>query len=181
MTTINPYSVLSNGNYSLTQSTGTAGSAASTTSATANTAASTTDTTSLAYMLNLSPQAQNYLSSGITGSSASASSGSFTLSAQQQKQLDAIIEKHRGEPYTQETFDAIQEDLVKSGLSPDQLAQQAKVNAFNPTLSLLDALSGTNSNAQLIPTDSQLQTKIQTYVNDVARRFEKVAAAEDDA
>ena len=188
MTNINAYNLLNYTNASLNDS---SNSSLSNLLDTANAAAQAAQTTttpptkatnSTSYMLNLSAEAQNYLSSDMVSSaSSSMSSGAFRLSAQQEKQLNAIIQKYAGEPYSQETFDMIERDLVKSGLGPDQLAQQAKVNAFNPTFALLDALSGTNTMAGLIPSDSLLQTQIQSYVNDVAARFEKVAAPDDVA
>ena len=137
---------LAGGYYALNQSQG----AGATGAVGANTAANSSTKTSVdsAFLLSLSLEAQDYLQGiGLSGNQSTIDSSpeSFTLSASQQETLDAIIEKYAGQPFTQETFDAIQDDLAQAGLSPDQLAQQEQVKAFNPTTELLRALNGENS------------------------------------
>jgi hypothetical protein len=137
-----------------------------------------------AFLLSLSPEAQDYLNSvGLNETvSSNNSASSFTLTRAQQESLDAIIAKYKGEPFTQETFDKLQNDLHSAGLSPDQLAQQAQVKDFNPTAELIAALNGkddTTSDEDEKTSASQYDTQKTNYIQRISDAFEKVAAPID--
>lgn len=182
ITTLNQSLTLTNdGYYQLKSGASTAsGSATSTSSAT--TAAQTAATIQQSFLLSLSAEAQSYLANaGLTTSSNSNAltsstsvASDFTLSTSQQKLLDQIIQSYAGQPYTQDTFDALQDDLKDAGLSPDQLAQRAQAKAFNPTTSLISALFGTvdpssgQANADYTQAKSHYLQSIQTAFANVA-------------
>lgn len=91
------------------------------------------------FLLDISPQAQQYLQGLSLGSSIGVS---FT--AEQQKKISGILEKYKDAPYTQETFDKIQNDLKAAGLGPEMLALLNRIKLFDPGLVLLDTLNGTS-------------------------------------
>ena len=170
---------LSSGYYKLNLDSGTAGIAGSTGSS--SSAATQSAAASSAFLLSLSPEAQDYLNSvGLNESvSPDTSSSKFTLSDAQQAKLDGIIAKYKGQPFTQETFDKIQNDLQAAGLSPDQLAQQAQIKDFNPTSELIAALNGKDDSTadNNNKTDaSKYDTQKNNYVQSISDAFEKVAA-----
>ena len=74
---------------------------------------------SLAYLLDLSPQARSYLNA-TTANSAS----NFILNSVEQGKITDILTKYKNEPVTQETYNKIQGDLQAAGLSAQQLAQK---------------------------------------------------------
>ena len=172
---------LSNGYYQLSANNG-AASATDTSSAKLASTNSASAANS-AFLLSLSPEAQDYLNSvGLAGNvSANTSTSSFTLSPEQQAKLDGIIAKYKGEPFSQETFDKIQNDLHAAGLAPDQLAQQAQVKDFNPTAELISALNGKDTSSST-STDaskadaSKYDSQKNNYIQQISDAFEKVAA-----
>ena len=133
-----------------------------------------------AFLLNLSPDAQNYLSSLSSGTSStgtSSASDSFTLSSTQQAQLTAIIDKYKDAPYTQATFDDLQNDLESAGLGPDQLNAEQDMNSLNPTEMLLDALNGTTPTDQSSFTDvsSGNSTRASNYIDSILSQWQSVS------
>lgn len=137
-----------------------------------------------AVLLDLSPAAQKYLSSlnaknaQTTDSSLSnASRDGFVLSAKQKLAVAAVLERYKDSPYTQETFDAIQDDLQKEGLGPNQLSLHERVNSFNPTASLLDALNGGNGTTpgSTVISDEELSKKATNYIQDIAAQWKKLS------
>lgn len=113
---------------------------------TAKTSPATTDHS---YSLDLSPEALAYIQQLNNAGTAAAPASSktsldqFVLNRDQQKMLESIIAKYKDEPFTQATFDQIQDDLKASGLSPETLAAQDKIRSYNPTQFFLDSLNGT--------------------------------------
>ncbi len=178
MTISTNYGLSSSGYYSLAQS-GSTAVTTSTTNAAKTAAASSAENANLsAYLLDLSPEARDYLNN----SAVSAVSG-FTLSKTQQSAIDAILQKYKDQPYTQDTFNQIQADLQQAGLSPDQLAQQQQVKDFNPTQTLINALSGKESDNSdalgLLQNDgSQYDSQKQNFVQGLIDKFKKIAAPE---
>ncbi len=57
---------------------------------------------------------------------------SFWLSVVQKQKISCIIMQYIHAPFTQNNFNKIQEDLKNQGLSPDQLAVEDHVQAFDP-------------------------------------------------
>jgi len=138
-----------------------------------------------AVLLDLSPAAQKYLS-GLSArnpqaqSAAQSSGGSdgFILSAKQRLALSAVLEKYKDAPYTQATFDAIQDDLQKEGLGPNQLSAKTKVSSFNSTAVLVDALNGGKGTTpgSVVISDEDLSKKATNYIQDVAAQWKKLSA-----
>ncbi|MDX2074781.1 MAG: hypothetical protein SFX19_10550 [Alphaproteobacteria bacterium] len=178
MTINTNYGLLNSGYYSLSQSTGASVAASSKNTAQATGASTAAGESLSAYLLDLSPEAKDYLNSTLVSSTAN----SFTLSQSQQKQIDAILQKYKDAPYTQETFEQIQADLQQAGLSPDQLAAQQQAKDFNPTQALIDALNGKEKNAdELLPGNdsAQYDTQKNNFLDGVIEAFKKIAAPVD--
>jgi hypothetical protein len=135
-----------------------------------------------AFLLDLSPAAQQYLNGGASsstdlGTSSVSGNSSFTLTSAQQKTLKDIITKYKDAPYTQDTFNDIQNDLNAAGLSPQSLALQDKAKSFDSTQVLLDALDGkqtvgSNSGS---PSDAEENTKSQNFIKQVAQQWQSIA------
>ena len=68
-----------------------------------------------AYRLDLSPEALEYLDK--------AAGDRFALTKEQEETLARIVNRHKGAPFNQETFNLIQDELHEAGLSPEKLAQ----------------------------------------------------------
>ena len=169
---------------------------------TSGTARSTTTTTSLAdvldaadkqtsatadaYSLNLSPDAQDYLSK-IQGTT----STNLTLTKDEQTTLDAILEKYKDLPITDANYDKLKDDLATANLSPEFLAKKNQVQNFDSTQALIDAMNGKSSDPSTLvnPTtdSSDSQTKQTNYLKDVLTKWKKLsdeaaqAAATDPA
>jgi hypothetical protein len=134
-----------------------------------------------AVLVDLSPEAQKYLSGlakqpaiseGFTGND------TFVLSSQQRLALSSLLEKYKNGPYTQETFDAIQDDLQKAGLSPQTLSAREKANSFNATAVLVDALNGgrgTTPGSTPI-SDEALEKKAANYMQEVIGQWKKISS-----
>lgn len=138
-----------------------------------------------AFFLSLSPQAQKYLTSIGLGSPSSAptTAQKFILDTPQQQAMDDILAKYKNQPFTQATFDQLQDDLEAAGISPDQLAQRQQVQDFNPTMELLGALNDSvtdptyNFATQQKSSSANYDTQKSNYIQDVIAAFQKVAAA----
>ena len=137
-----------------------------------------TANTSLAYLLDLSPEAQNYLNNGAQSATTdpTAANSSFTISPQDQQKIDAILEKYKDAPLTQDTYNQIQNDLTTAGLSPQQLAQKDTLTSFSATRVLIDALNGIDDP---IPSASSTdeQTKSTNYMQQIYKQWQSVASA----
>ena len=180
-----------NGYYQLNSSgagAGNAGNAGRTNYASSGLAGALNDSASSGFsdavLLDLSPAAQKYLSSlgaqntqSKAATPSNSSGNSFVLSAKQKLSLSAVLEKYKDAPYTQETFDAIQDDLQKEGLGPDQLSMHERVNSFNSTASLLDALNGGKGTTpgSTVISDDELSKKATNYIQDVAAQWKKLS------
>ncbi len=176
MTINTSYNPLSSGYYSLAQYSGAVGSSSSASNAAQQSSANSAADSLSAYMLDLSPEAKNYLNIAAVTSTVS---DQFALSSDQQKKIDAILEKYKNQSYTQDTFNKIQVDLQAAGLSPDQLAGQAQAKSFSPTQALLNALNGrnvSNDNTNENPADKYDNQK-KNFVQQIAEKFQKIAAS----
>jgi hypothetical protein len=122
-----------------------------------------------AYLLDLSPEAQQILGTGATGTtSADGSSTRFVLTQAQQTAIENILEKFKGDPLTQDTFDQIQSALAAAGLSPQQLGAQDQIASFNPTNVLLEALSGNYTSIETPGASASTeQTKETNYLQSI--------------
>lgn len=194
MTSISP--LLSNGYYSLNnQSSGTQNTPTTDTAGLALANALGTDhsaaTTDHSYSLDLSPDALAYikalnLSGTASPTAAVNSTENFVLNKQQQQTLDAIVANYKDAPFTQATFDRIQDDLKAAGLSTETLAAQDKVRNFNPTQFFLDALNGTNSDdtgdtGSTQATQASSDTKATNFMKQVADRWARSSTTVADS
>ena len=170
---INTSYATSGGYYLLPQQSNNTASANSK-AATQTTSATTTNNSLAAYLLDLSPDAQNYLN-GLSDPSTHNSNASFVLTDAQQQKLTSILDKYKGQPYTQDTFNHIQMDLQQAGLSPDQLAQQQKMKDFNTTIVLLDALNG-KSSSPLQDDTTDYDSQKTNYIQQIGQQFQALAA-----
>lgn len=180
MTSVTSY--YSGNYYSLSSSSQGQGNATSNaaTSAAALLSAQSAQTTTLAdetsassaYQLSLSPEAQAYIASLNSGSSsstaASSTSSDITLTSQQAQQIKDIVLKYKDAPFTQDTFNQIQDDLRASGLGADQLAAQQEMSQFNPTSIFLDALNGVDTSGEVQSSD-----QLMSDVNSIADSYMK--------
>ncbi|MDE3015699.1 MAG: hypothetical protein KGI29_02095 [Pseudomonadota bacterium] len=141
-----------------------------------------------AFLLDLSPQAQQIIGgmggAASTGAASAADifggGGNFILSAQQQQQVGAILAKYKDAPYTQDTFNKIQNDLNAAGLGPSLLSLKDQTQSFDPALVLIDALNGTatdsSSGALGLGTNAAgEQTKTANYMQGIIQQWQNIS------
>lgn len=135
-----------------------------------------------AVFLDLSPAAQKYLSglgsAAATKTQDAAGQGAdFVLSVKQRATLNEIIDKYKDAPYTQATFDAIQDDLLQAGLGPDQLSAQDRSKSFNSTAVLIDALNGGKGElpGSVQMSEETLKTKSANYIQNVVSQWKRIS------
>lgn len=131
------------------------------------------------YLLDLSPEAQAYLSkSGLLGNgNASGSSGedSFTLTAQQQKKLNEIIAKYKDVPMDENSYAQLAKELKSAGISPEQLSAQEQINSINPTGMLLDALNGIDNTQAIAAKPEELKKKADNYLKSILQQWQDIS------
>lgn len=144
---------------------------------------------SSAYLIDLSPEAQRYLS-GLNQPQAAAAAEAqaavndgFVLNNQQRVALAALLERFKDEPYTQETFDKIQDALQQDDLGPNQLSARLRATSFSTTAALVDALNGGDGSTPGAKpmSDAELQSRSGQYIQFVAAEWRKVSTTADDA
>ena len=135
------------------------------------------------YHLDLSPTAQAYLAKASTSSSTANSSNSSStsdtiqLSKAQQQKLTSILEKYKDEPFTQATFDQIQDDMTAAGLGVDQLSAQDTINQYNPTAQLISALNGVSTTT---PTADSISSKRTNFIQSVISQWQSLSTTAGD-
>lgn len=124
-----------------------------------------------AYAVSLSPEAQKYLNG------AGSSNDSFVISPAQQRKIEEIIAKYKDAPFTQETFEAMQQELADAGLGSQQLTLMEKIKSFSPTSILLQALDGTSTppEEQQATSDDALQAKANNYLESIVKQWQKIS------
>jgi len=135
-----------------------------------------------AYLLDLSPQAQQYINSANASSASSANESSFSasgnssfvLSKAQQQQITDIISKYKDAPYTQDTFNQIQNDLNAVGLGAEQMAQKDQTKNFNPTQLLIAYLNGDFSAADAISKPDETG-KTNSYMQGIMSQWKNIS------
>jgi hypothetical protein len=146
---------------------------------------SSSSNSSDAFLLDLSPQAQGLLN-GIGGTSSAASAAdifgantNFLLSTQQQQQISSILAKYKNAPYTQDTFNQIQNDLNSAGLGPSILSMKDQTQSFDPSLVLIDALNGTATDSSSLLGSSTStageQTKSTNYMQSIIKQWQNIS------
>ena len=150
-----------------------------------NSSTSTADT-SLAGMLNSTSDTNDTslasLLSGATNTSdsnatddSSDTSSTFTITAAQQKTIDSILDKYKNAPYTQATFNDIQNDLKTAGLSSDELSAKDQISSFNATSVLMGYLDGSNTSATPVESSSDEQTKSTNFMQSVMSQWQSIS------
>ncbi len=138
---------------------------------------STTGTEESAYSLDLSADALAYIKSingtAPAGKSSYSNVTNFVLTRNQQETLNGIIEQYKDAPFTQETFNKIQDALEKAGLSTKTLSAQDSARNFNATKFLLDALNGTTSSSDVGGQDTE--TKSNNFMTSVADQWARIS------
>ena len=136
-----------------------------------------------AYLLDLSPEAQKYLAGSQQSAASTYLSGggqqSFTLSSKQQAQIAEIIAKYKDAPFTQETYNKIQDELNARGVGANQLAMIDKATSFNPTQILVGALTGKgtqNDDAD----GSKAQAKVNNFMQQIVSQWKNISTTAGD-
>lgn len=123
-----------------------------------------------AYLLDLSADAQKYLS----GLSSSRNSESYVLSKDQQQTLNFILEEYKTVPLNQANYVKLQDDLREAGLSPEQLSAREKINNFSPTQVFIDALNGKEPQAEdLGSSQSNEDRRANQYMSKIVQSWQK--------
>lgn len=130
------------------------------------------------YLLDLSPEAQSYLSNLQQGGAQQKGDAEFILSREQQQQVAAVLAKYKDAPFTQETFEKIQDELSSIGLSAQALAAKEQVRNVNPTMMLLNALNGIETDLNANQTDST--AKSDNYIEKLIMQWEKISTTVGD-
>ena len=138
-----------------------------------------------AYHLNLSPAAQNYLNGASSNpslsdplaSSSFASANGFQLTTEQKNQMQTILQKYKDAPYTQDTYNNIQNDLDRAGLSPNKLSLIDHAKNFSSTKVFLAAISGQSDNT--LPTASSIaadeKSNADRYMADIIKQWKSIS------
>jgi hypothetical protein len=137
-----------------------------------------------AYLLDLSPLAQQYLATNGQASQSSAVGGSstqtFLLKPEQRQTIADIIASYKDAPFTQETFNQLQDDLEKEGLGAQQLAMIDNAESFNPTQILVDALSGRSSSFSGTASTQSQQAKVDNFMQDIVKQWRNISTTADE-
>lgn len=143
-------------------------------------------TSDASYLLDLSPEAQAYLSNSSasgaatsTGSATSADGYGVVLSPVQQDKLNVILEKYKDAPYTEATFASIQKDMTAAGIGADSLAGQAEMRNLNPTAMLLNALSGGDASVGTIGDSADITTMQTNFMGTVDAQWKSISSDYD--
>jgi hypothetical protein len=84
-------------------------------------------------------------------------SGSIiNLNDSQKQKLGSILAKYKDAPINNDTLSALDADLQKAGLTPDQLASIQEALSFNPTKVFLQLLGDSSNNSDSSPTEGAL-------------------------
>ncbi len=131
-----------------------------------------------AYLLNLSPQAKQYLSNTANGTNQS-----FILSDKQKQTITDILTKYKDAPYNQDTFNKIQNDLNAAGLSTTTLSLLDKSKSFSATSVLISALNGgiaSGADVGGVPSDTEEQTKSSSYIQNIISQWKNLSGHSKD-
>lgn len=128
-----------------------------------------------AYSLNLSSAAQLILNNS-ANTGANNSGNAFVLTQAQKTAISNIIAKYKDAPFTQDTFNQIQNDLEAAGLGADQLSAKDQVNSLNLTSALLNDLNGNYAPLTSMQTAlSNEQAKASSYMQGVIKEWRSIS------
>ena len=142
-----------------------------------NSASGTSSNSDSSYLLNLSPEAQQYINSN---TATSPTSSNFVLSSKQQQDITNILNKYKNSPQTQETFDKIQNDLNAAGLGASQLSLQDQATNFSPTALFIADLNGDTSGAAAITSPDET-TKSSNYMQQIINQWQTISKTNNSA
>lgn len=134
------------------------------------------------FLLDLSPDAQKYLQNLSSGSGSNASANGFLLTSAQKQQISDILAKYKDAPYTQATYESIQNDLKAAGLSPQQLSLQDQIRQFNPVSVLVDALSGKSSGSPMdLGSSPDENANANAYMQGIVDQWKSTSTTANDS
>jgi hypothetical protein len=187
MSSIN--NLLNSGYYQLGGSSSGANTAAANPASLAQALSASTGTSSssgsAAYLLNISPQAQQYLN-GLNTSTAApsaissgATNSGFTLTPDEKDTIATILAKYKDAPQTQATFNQIQDALSAVGLGANQLAQKDQIKNFSSTELLVADLNGNYDDAKAMVAGNSTaeQGKASSYIQQIASQWKNLASS----
>ncbi len=137
------------------------------------------------YLLDLSAEAQAYLTSGngsgggSQGSSTSSTGASIVLSPVEQDKLTAILQKYKNAPYTEATFQNIQKDMSAAGIGADSLAAKAEMRNLNPTAMLLNALNGGDGSVGTVGNSTDIASMETSFMGKVNSQWQAISSDYD--
>ena len=137
------------------------------------------------YLLDLSAEAQAYLTSGngsgggSQGSSTSSTGASIVLSPVEQDKLTAILQKYKNAPYTEATFQSIQKDMSAAGIGADSLAAKAEMRNLNPTAMLLNALNGGDGSVGTVGNSTDITSMETSFMGKVNSQWQAISSDYD--
>ncbi|MFO1242294.1 MAG: hypothetical protein U1E36_03730 [Rickettsiales bacterium] len=107
----------------------------------------------------------------------------FVLNIRQRNTIESVIQKYKDAPFTQDTFDAIMNDLEGEGLSPEILSAKEKALSINPVGIFLAAMGGqdTTFNPLGDVSDDAQETKSSNFMLDVVARWHEITTAQGPA
>jgi hypothetical protein len=135
---------------------------------------STTSATADGDSVTLSAAAQALLAKS---SSKTAKNYGFTLTAKQQEQLTAVLDKYKDKPQTQENYDAIQKDLKKYRLDTVNMAAKDSAKSFNIKSLMFSILSGKDVSSGTTERAQALATKKSTYAEQIVADWKTIREA----
>lgn len=135
------------------------------------------------YSLNLSDEAKKILeSSSNTATTSNDKNLNYSLTTAQSKTLDDIIEKYKDEPFTQETFNKIQDDLKAAHLGSETLSLLDRMKNFNPIAVLVAALGGASYDpSQQSDSEAEQNTKADNFMKAVFDKWAKISTTKEVA
>lgn len=132
---------------------------------------------SAAYLLDLSPEAQEYLSGNpqVPLNYLPGDKPTFILSSEQREQITRILSGYKDAPFTQESFNKIQDELNEAGLGPQQLSMIDKSTSFNPTQILINALTGKHVGEASDVNGTKTKAKVDHYLQQIVGQWKSIS------
>lgn len=142
------------------------------TTSTGTTSSSTTDGDTV----TLSAAAQALLAKSADSTSTKKDYG-FTLTAKQQEQLKAVLERYKDKPQNQANYDAIQKDLKKYRLDTVSMAAKDSAKSFNIKSIMYSILGGKDVSNGTTERAQALATKKSAYAVQIVADWKTIREA----
>lgn len=105
----------------------------------------------------------------------------FILSRKDQATLNSIINKYKDAPFTQESFQQMQQELKSANVSSEQLAAKEKMRTLSPARMFIDIMAGKEITPVVsLADDKSFQAKGERYMRDVITRWSEISTTIDD-